>query len=44
MYRLWWELVHYAERLSPQRWLLVMAAMVIVGAYFLRGFGSRSRY
>lgn len=38
------EVMRYAERLGPQEWVLVFAAMILVGLFFLRGFGSRSRY
>ena len=36
--------VRWAESLSMSQWLLVLLAVVAVGAFCLRGFGSRSNY
>jgi hypothetical protein len=40
--------LHYAtgvlDHMGPQEWLLVLAAMIVVGCVCLRGFGSRSQY
>jgi hypothetical protein len=30
--------------LGPQEWFLLLLCVLVVGAFFLRGFGSRSRY
>jgi hypothetical protein len=38
------EVMHYADRLNPQQWLLVLAVVIIIGLICLRGFGSRSQY
>ena len=38
------EVIHYAARLDPQQWLLVLGAVIIIGLICLRGFGSRSQY
>ena len=38
------ELARYVDRLGPHEWAAVLAAMIIVGVVFLRGFGSRSNY
>ncbi|MGD0518475.1 MAG: hypothetical protein ABSA26_13140 [Thermoguttaceae bacterium] len=38
------EVVHYADQLSPQQWLLVLGVVIIIGLFCLRGFGSRSQY
>ena len=34
----------HLDRMGPQEWLLVLAAMIVVGCVCLRGFGSRSQY
>jgi hypothetical protein len=36
--------IHYADRLNPQQWLLVLGVVIIIGLVCLRGFGSRSQY
>ncbi len=36
--------LHYASRLAPQEWLLVLIVVIGIGALCLRGFGSRSQY
>jgi hypothetical protein len=38
------EIFHYAGRLDPQQWLLVLIVVIIIGLVCLRGFGSRSQY
>jgi len=38
------EVLRYADRLEPQHWLFVLAAVIVVGLICLRGFGSRSQY
>jgi hypothetical protein len=42
------QLTHYAtgvlDRMGPQEWLLVLAAMIVFGGVCLRGFGSRSQH
>jgi hypothetical protein len=42
--RIFQHIMVYADRLSPQHWVLVLAGMVVVGWFCLRGFGSRSHY
>jgi hypothetical protein len=37
------DIVRYVERMGPHEWFWVLAAMVIVGAICLRGYGSRLR-
>ncbi|MEN6407271.1 MAG: hypothetical protein ABFC77_12465 [Thermoguttaceae bacterium] len=44
MTHLWHEVVHFVDRLGPQGWSVVLAAMIGVAFLCLRGFGSRSRY
>ena len=44
MSHLYHELVRYLERLGPREWVMILAAMIIVGVVCLRGFGSRSNY
>jgi hypothetical protein len=36
--------LNYAYKLSPQEWVLVLAIMIVLGIFCLRGFGSRSNY
>lgn len=36
--------MHWADRLRPQEWLLILAVAIIVGAICLRGFGSRKKF
>jgi hypothetical protein len=38
------EVMHYVGRMGPHQWFWVLAAMIVVGVVFLRGFGSRSQY
>ncbi len=38
------EIMHFLGHMSPQGWLLVMAAMIVVALFCMRGFGSRTRY
>jgi hypothetical protein len=44
MGHLWRDIVRYVDRMGPQEWLLVLAAMIVVAFICMRGFGSRSRY
>jgi hypothetical protein len=37
-------IMHFVEQMRVQDWVLVLAAMILVGAIFLRGFGSRTGY
>jgi hypothetical protein len=41
---LWRTMLQYGDRLGPQGWLLVLAAMIAVAVVCMRGFGSRSEY
>ncbi len=34
----------YLETLGPRHWVVILAAMILVGVICLRGFGSRSNY
>jgi len=38
------EIMRHVDHLGPRGWFWVLAAAIIVGAFCLRGFGSRSRY
>jgi len=40
----WGGLVRLMGPLNREEWLVVFAIVVVVGAYFLRGFGSRTGY
>ena len=44
MQRLLHEFVSFFERLDMQQWLMLLIAVVVVGMFCLRGFGSRSGY
>lgn len=44
MSHIWHQIVRYVERMGPQEWLFVLAAMILVAIVCMRGFGSRSRY
>jgi hypothetical protein len=37
-------ILSYADRLGPKDWFWILIAMIIVGAFLLRGFGSRKHY
>jgi hypothetical protein len=38
------QIMHIVEGMSPHHWLLVLAAMIAVGFFTMRGVGSRSHY
>ena len=38
------EVMRLIDHTGPREWFLILAAMIIVGWFFLRGFGSRSQY
>jgi hypothetical protein len=42
--RLYYQVIRDAGNLEPQHWLLILVVIIIIGAYFLRGFGSRAKY
>jgi hypothetical protein len=44
MYDAWRQITHIVNRMGPREWLIVMAAMIAVGLFCLRGFGSRKNY
>jgi hypothetical protein len=44
MEHLWRAIVRYVDHMGPQEWLLVLAAMMVVAFFSMRGFGSRSKY
>jgi hypothetical protein len=44
MGHLWRELLRQADRLGPHEWFFVLAAMIVVAVFCMRGFGSRTRY
>ena len=37
-------IMRFLDRMGPQEWLIVLAAMIVVGLFCMRGFGSRSQY
>ncbi len=36
--------LQWVDRLGPKEWLIILGAMILVGAVCLRGFGSRRSY
>jgi hypothetical protein len=36
--------VHWIYNLDEQGWMLVLCGALVVGFYFLRGFGSRTNF
>ena len=44
VYHVYQQAMHYCDRIGPQGWLVVLAALIILGCACLRGFGSRSKY
>ena len=44
MVDLWRLMVRWMMTLNMQEWFLMFVAVVVLGCYFLRGYGSRSEY
>jgi hypothetical protein len=44
MSRYWNELLRMTNHMGTQEWALVLIGVLVVGAFLLRGFGSRSQY
>ena len=44
MIHYFWDLMRYMERMGLHEWFWVLAAVFLVSALCLRGFGSRSQY
>ena len=42
--RAWNEGLHFIYEMDRQEWFVVLCGVVIIGAFCLRGFGSRSNY
>ncbi len=40
----WSEGLYWVNHLDRQGWFLVFCAALVVGAFWMRGFGSRSKY
>lgn len=38
------EIMYYVNHSNAQQWLLVLIAVVVIGLFSMRGFGSRSQY
>jgi hypothetical protein len=38
------DVVRFIEQMDTQDWLLALLAVVVVGLFCMRGFGSRSNY
>jgi hypothetical protein len=41
---LYYQLLNYANRLTPQQWVMVLTVTLVLGMLCLRGYGSRSNY
>jgi hypothetical protein len=41
---IYYQLMHYANRLSPQQWVIGLTITLLIGIFCLRGYGSRSNY
>ena len=41
---IYYQLVQYANRLSPQQWVVGLTVTLLIGIFCLRGYGSRSNY
>jgi hypothetical protein len=44
VHRLYDQALRYASHLEPQHWVIIFVVLIGVGAFFLRGFGSRAKY
>jgi hypothetical protein len=44
MSHLYYQTTRYLERLGPHEWVIILAALIVVGVVCLRVFGSRSNY
>ena len=38
------EVMRFVDRMDAQEYLLILLAVIVVGLFSLRGFGSRSSY
>ena len=38
------EVMQFIQHMDAQQWVLALLAMVLVGLFCMRGFGSRSNY
>jgi hypothetical protein len=38
------ELLRAIDRMDTQQWLLISVVAIAVGAFFMRGYGSRTSY
>jgi len=38
------DVMRFIDRMDTQDWLLALLAVVVVGLFCMRGFGSRSNY
>jgi hypothetical protein len=38
------QVLRSAGTLEPHHWVLILVGIILIGAYFLRGFGSRAKY
>jgi hypothetical protein len=42
--RIFSRILDYAGHLGPSDWFWIMVAMLVAGAFLLRGFGSRKNF
>jgi len=40
----YWEFMRLIDGMGPREWFWTLAAVIVVGIFCLRGFGSRSHY
>jgi hypothetical protein len=43
-YQVYHRVLHYAGSLEPQHWVIILVVIIVVGVFFLRGFGSRAKF
>jgi hypothetical protein len=41
---IWSRILRYADSLGPQHWVYILIAVLVVGGFMLRGFGSRKHF
>jgi hypothetical protein len=44
MSRFYEQIVRQVNHFGAQEWFWILAGVLVVGAFFLRGFGSRKQY
>jgi hypothetical protein len=44
LYEIYYQMLHFGNRLSPSQWVMLLTISLILGALCMRGYGSRSNY